>query len=340
MRKIAQRRYAFGGFASLWPCTHSKGCPGIPGQGMLTCFIGAVIVGNQVQETITYPSKSGQLVLDLLQKWYPEDDPIIKNQIATLLSLLGGVVTESAMEGFLIVCSRFVDEYGNHRTEELADIFRTHKPEGKRALLGSLEYMNRWVGGMQAYERLYPVTIIPPRPAFPQFKIIGIGGLASRLYRVLDSTGKVYGTNETVSEFISRTGRLPAVPVQRRPVRRSKPRFHWCSYEKWDDPDATREALQILPTWSDCKLRATILTSKMGCSAYVAFNGDREDPGNKKLRFYKYFYEPLAQDHPPQSGGGPQIALDGQPIVECLERWNTSSRHWEYIWSRHEGEKN
>ena len=32
-------------------------------------------------------------------------------------------------------------------------------------------------------------------------------------------------------------------------------------------------------------------------SSYVAFNGDRQDPQNEMLRFYKYFYEPLAQDH-------------------------------------------
>lgn len=271
-------------------------------------------------------------MLHLLKKWYPEDDPITRDQVETLLSLLDGTLTETALEGFLIVCSRFVDEFGNHRTEELARIFQTDHVEGRRALLSSLEHINKWVGGMDVYKQMYPVTIIPPRPAFPLFKIVGIETIESKLYRVLDSNSKAYPTNESVKDYIQRTGRLPAVPKQRRPVRRSKPRFHWCSYEQWGNPEITREALQILRGWSDCQLRITLLTSKIKNSVYVAFNGDRYDPNNSKLRFYKYFYEPLAQDHPPLLGGGPQIAVDGEPSVETLEQWDNLALRWKHIW--------
>ena len=187
---------------------------------------------------------------------------------------------------------------------------------------------------METYEELYPVTIIPPRPAFPQFKIVGIESLATNLYRVMGSNSKAYATEEPVKDYIRRTGRLPAVPRQRRPVRRTKPRYHWCSYEKREDPESTRNGLQILPKWSDCKLRVTVLASNVRRSAYVAFNGDRYDPSDKRLRFYKYYYEPLAQDHPPLSGGGAQIALEGEPLVDTLEQWDESDQKWQVVWAR------
>ena len=76
----------------------------------------------------------------LLTKWHSEDDPLTREQVAVLRDLLDGQLTEKALEGFLIVCSRFVDEFGNHRTQELANIFRTSQPEGKMSLLKSLEY--------------------------------------------------------------------------------------------------------------------------------------------------------------------------------------------------------
>jgi hypothetical protein len=267
-----------------------------------------------------------------LTKWYPEDDPVLQAQVETLLFLLDGHLTEAAFEGFLIVCSRFVDEFGGHRTEELANIFRTQRVEGKRALITSLEYLNEWVGGIIAYRQLYPVTIIPPQPAFPQFKIIGIETIESKLYRVVSSNTTVRETKEPMINYIKRTGRLPTVPTQTCPVLRSKPIYHWCSYEKWDDPETTREALQILPSWqNDCKLRATLLTSNVQNSAYVAFNGDKEDPSDSNLRFYKYFFEPLAQDHPPLVGGGPQIGVEGAPLVENLEKWDDLDLRWREI---------
>jgi hypothetical protein len=269
----------------------------------------------------------------LLRKWYAEDDPITTDQVETLVRILEGSLTEKALEGFLIVCSRLVDEFGNHRTEELSKIFRTQKPQGQRALVRSLEHVNEWVGGMEAYQRLYPVTVIPPNPAFPQLKIIGIETIENCLYRIVDSDALVHGGSETTKAYIQRTGKLPSVAIQGLPVLRSKPIYHWCSYEKWDSPQIARDTLQILPEWkNNCQLRATILTSNVANSAFMAFNGDREDPSNSKLRFYKYFFEPLAQDHPAFAGGGSQIGLEGAPLVETLEEWSEVSKVWNIIW--------
>src|ERR1700733_9027981 len=238
-----------------------------------------------------------------------EPDQITDEQVRVLFTLLGSPVWGEELEGFLIVCSRLVDEFGDHRTRELADIFRTSTtPAGRDVLRQSLRYMSRWVGGLAGYESRFPVTIVPARPAFPLFKIVGVDRIAPTLFRVLDSHATVRGTGEPVKQFIARTGRLPGVPRQVRPVRRSKPRFHWCSYTAWESPSATREALQILPKWSDCLLRASIPASHVSRSAFLSFNGDRpillptdesdEDPDpNKKpdkprlLKFVKYFYE-------------------------------------------------
>lgn len=121
------------------------------------------------------------------------------------------------------------------------------------------------------------------------------------------------------------------VPVQTVPVLRSKPVYHWCSYEKWDSPEVSRNALQILPDWkNDCRLRASILTAEIEDSAFMAFNGD-QDPSASKLKFYKYFFEPLAQDHPELTGGGSQIGLDGAPRVEALEEWDEAGGEWKSV---------
>jgi hypothetical protein len=267
-------------------------------------------------------------IIKQVAKWYPEDDPILAAQLKTLQVLLADVsLTAQALEGFLVVCSRFVDAFGHDRVAELADIFQTQHLGGRRALLQSLTYTYRWVGGMQGYLTDYPVSIKPQKPAFPQFKIIGIESVAPQLYRVLDSKRKVYGSNELVKDYIVRTGRLPPVPRQSRPVRRTKPRFHWCTYHQFNDPKSTQQALQILPQWSDCQLRALIPTNRVKRSAFVAFNGDSND----KLCFHQYFYEPLAQDHPPLIGGGPQIGLQGSPVVTGLAQYNGTLCCWEPV---------
>jgi hypothetical protein len=271
-----------------------------------------------------------------ISRWDRENDPLTREQVAVLWELLDGEASEEALEGFLIVASRFIDEFGGHRTAELESIFKTRVEAGKEVLRASLEHVCRWVGGMASYKARYPVTIIPPRPAFPLFKIIGIEKLSPQLYRALSSTATASAAaSEPLKTYVARTGKLPRVPKQRQPVRRSKPRFHWCSYDAWRTPTATREALQILEPWSDCRLRATLPTYGLRDSAYVAFSGDRKDPADSKLRFYKYFYEPLAQDHPALPGGGVQIAVDGSPPVEFLEAWDQRSKRWISIWQRH-----
>jgi hypothetical protein len=257
------------------------------------------------------------------------DDPIEREQIAVLRMLLREEFTHMAREGFLIVGPRFVDQYGNHRTAELRELFKTRTKRGRRALRISLERISDMVGGLKGFEQRFPVTIIPPRPAFPLFKIIGIETLADYVYRVFDS-GATSASGEPVREHIARTGRLPWLPRQRQPVRRSKPRMHWCSYRKWINPTETGRALQILSSWSNCCLRATLRTKAIQSAAYVSFNGDRHDPENDRLRFYGYFYEPVAQDHSTLAGGGLQIGVDGSPKVGLLEQWDGAQ--WETVW--------
>jgi hypothetical protein len=269
--------------------------------------------------------------------WQP--DPISEDQVRVLFALLGGSVSDEEVEGFLIICSRLVDEFGGHRTHELADVFRTSTSEGRDVLRESLRYMNRWVGGLAGYESRFPVTIVPARPAFPLFKIVGIDRIVPTLFRVLDSHAMVRSTGEPVQQFIARTGRLPGVPRQVRPVRRSKPWFHWCAYSAWESPSVTREALQILPEWSDCSLRASIPASHVSRSTFLTFNGDLDtgdtspDDGRKRrLKFVKYFYEPVAQDHEPLSGGGLQIGVAGAPRVSVLEEWSNLQHKWNIVW--------
>ncbi|HEV7481498.1 MAG TPA: hypothetical protein VGO13_00160 [Solirubrobacterales bacterium] len=264
-------------------------------------------------------------------------DPILEEQVHVLVRLLGGPLSDEELEGFLIIYGRLTDEFGGHRADELTEVFRTSTPEGRSALRQSLLYMNRWVGGYSEYETRYPVTIDPPRPAFPLFKVIGVDRIAPTLYRVFDSRAKAHGAREKVRDLVIRTGRLPAVPRQARPVRRSKPRLHWCSYAAWDSPDATREALQILPEWnSDCSVRAWIAASSVARSTFVAFNGDSDPdhtgPNGKELRFVGYFYEPKAQDHEAMEGGGLQVGVAGAPRIYLLEEWSESGGDWSVVW--------
>lgn len=265
-----------------------------------------------------------------ISEWDKEQDPILQEQVAMLHDMLAGELSRQALEGFIIIAGRLVDTFGNHRTSELAHIFQTDTEVGKAVLRASLEHLNRWVGGYHAYETRYPVTI--DQPAFPLFKIIGIDTLTPCLYRVLDSQKPVYGTTEPMKEYILRTGQLPPLPTYTEPVLREKPRLHWCSYEKWDDPETTRKALQILPGWgTDCRLRATLPTAALKQSAYVPFSGPG-NPEDSHLKFDRYYTEIVAQDHPEFSGGGVQIGIEGIPEVDALEQWNGVLHKWETIW--------
>ncbi len=286
------------------------------------------------RDSLAYAASAVARVPELTHGDPSQHDPITEEQIHVLVTLLGGPVSDEELEGFLIVCSRLVDEFGGHRTDELADVFRTSTPEGRGALRQSLRHISRWVGGYSGYETRFPVTVIPARPAFPLFKIVGVDQIAKTLYRVLDSRARIRETGEPVCDVIMRTGRLPGVPRQVRPVRRSKPRFHWCAYTAWDSPTATREALQILPEWnSDCSLRASIAASHVSHSTFVAFNGDT-DPDHGRLKFFGYFYEPKAQDHHALQGGGLQIGVAGAPRVFVLEEWSESKGDWTVVWRK------
>src|ERR1700728_2214474 len=138
----------------------------------------------------------------------PENpDPITDEQVEVLFSLLDGTVSKEELEGFLIICSRLVDEFGFHRTGELAEIFRTSTLAGQTVLRESLRYMNRWVGGTEGYATRFPVVSYPPRPAYPMFKIIGVHRIVPTLYRLIDSNAKVHDTGESVKQCVMRTGR-------------------------------------------------------------------------------------------------------------------------------------
>jgi hypothetical protein len=270
-----------------------------------------------------------------LAQWM-KDDPITTEQVEVLHDILGDKVTEEALEGFLVVCSRLVNEFGEHRTAELRDIFKTDTATGREAFRVSLEHICRWVKGLTGYITDYPVKIIPPKPAFPLFKVINIHKVTDRVYRVFSSQSSftVRGKKEFVKDFVTRTGKLPPVPIQIHPVRRTKPTFHWCSYESWPDPETTRNALQILPEWSDCKLRAVLPTFEIRYSAYVAFSGDKQDPADERRRFYKYFFEINTQDHPSLAGGGLQIGVEGSPPVDLLEEWDDTTQKWKLTWEK------
>lgn len=268
--------------------------------------------------------------LELAARFDPEDDPITREQIEILAGLLHDDISREELEGYLIFCSRFVEESGWHRTEELSRVFRTHTGQGVRCLRASLAHMYAVSGGVTNFRRRYPVSIIPPRPVFPVVRIIGLDTIIDKIYRVLDSRACVHGTGEPVLDHVLRTGRLPQAPRQRRPARRSKPRMHWCSYEQYDSPELTRQSLQILESWSDCQLRATIDASRVKRACHVAFNGDREN-GDCCRGFNKYFFEAVVQDHPPMPGGGTQIVVEGAPVVRALERWSEGARAWEPV---------
>jgi hypothetical protein len=56
------------------------------------------------------------MTLPDISRWDHDDDPITRDQVRVLYELLNDEVSELALEGFLIVASRLVDEFGGHRT--------------------------------------------------------------------------------------------------------------------------------------------------------------------------------------------------------------------------------
>lgn len=261
------------------------------------------------------------------------EDPITTEQIAVLSDLLEEPIQDDVLEGFLIMCSRLVDNFGHHRTHELARIFQTHKEEGKTCLKNSLLALTSRFDSYEKFAASYPVSIIPPRPVFPMMRIIGIENISKYVYRVLDSNSKIRDSEELVEDYIVRKGELPLAEPPAFPVLREKPKFvHWCSYVQFHTPQATQEHLQILKIWNNCELRATLSTRDITDHAYLAYNGDHHDPSNKSLGFYGYFFEPITQDHPPLEGGEVQIKVFGAPKVSLLEKWNNAEKKWKVVW--------
>jgi hypothetical protein len=269
-----------------------------------------------------------------------ENDPITADQVATLANLLGDQWSDNARDGFLVISGRFVDEMGDHRTAELASLYKTHQEGGRLSLRRSLETLLEFVGSLRQFAVNYPVFINDPQrgsvPAFPQLPVLGIAGITPTLYRAMDSKAAVFGTGEPLRDFIAREGTLPHLPPPASLVLRVKPRIHWCSYERYDSPAATQAALQILGEYrNDCCLRATLPAADLEGSVFVAFNGDTEYPDyepGESMGFVRYHVEMKTQDHPELPGGGLQVAVFGSPKVAELEEWIEAENRWSTVW--------
>jgi hypothetical protein len=297
--------------------------------------------GQKFHVSVVINVKFGEIGMDTFDFVH---DPIAAGQVQTLACLLGDQWSEKARDGFLVIAGRFVDEWGDDRTEELSNAFGTQTAAGRLALRRSLEELLDRVGSPGEFEQNYPVYINDPLygsvGAFPQLRILGIETLRPVLYRVMDSKAQEYATKKPIADYISREGRLPHMPVSPDPVLRAKPTMYWCAYEKYDTPSATAAALQILPEWgSDCGLRATLSTEELDGLVFIVFNGDKAyrdpKPGESNMAFAKYCLELKAQDHPPLAGGGVQVGVVGSPQVLLLEQWNDSEGRWSTVWSAH-----
>jgi len=255
-----------------------------------------------------------------------EDDPIEAEQLEVLETLLGRRLTQSEFQGFLIVGNRFVDRFGHSRIGELGRVFYTDSPHGRRALAASLARVAATLGSYEQFANAFPVTIIPPLPAYPLLPIVGIETLQPIVYRVL-------GRGNREVDHIRATGHLSMRSQPSEAVLRTTPRGHWCAYEKWATPEETSRALQILPEWRDCSVRATIRTTSIADSAFVAYSVDPNDPGTKGLTFHGYFFEGVTQDHDEAPyilpGTAVQICVYGAPRVESLEDWDDRLEVWQ-----------
>ena len=253
-------------------------------------------------------------------------------QLLIVEELAGRSLTPAELEGFRIVYPRFIDRFGGTRLPELQKVFRTHLPAGRAALTASLQCVAERLGSYDEFAAKYPVTIIPPLPAYPLFPILNIATFQTDVYRVLSST------NLRALTHIRETGRLAPIPPPTEPVLRSVPRGHWCAYERWSSPDETRRALQILPEWSDCRARARLASSDIEGGAFVAYAVDPNDPETRGLAFHGYFYEGLTQDHDDAPfdypGQAVQVCVFGDPPVQVLEEWRADSATWKVTWSR------
>ena len=272
-------------------------------------------------------------------------DPITAEQIATLRRLLGEEWTDKARDGFLVISGRLVDETSFDRSEELHQLFDTDNSRGRRSLKNSLEALFDFVGSLERFEADYPVYINDPIHGsiglFPQLPMIGIHDAHPLLYRLFDTSALVYGSahHETVRDYIVRTGRLPWMKPPEGLILRQKPRMYWCSQEKYGSPLESRAALQILDRWnSDCRIRATLPSSFLEGSVFVAYSGVTEYPeGEINLSkhgdvFAGYNLEVRASDHPELAGGGLQVGVVGEPIVSQLEEWRDDLDEWVTTW--------
>jgi hypothetical protein len=261
-----------------------------------------------------------------------DEDEFENEQRDIVGALLERPLTDREVEGFRIVYPRFIDRFGGTRLGELRRIFCTDLPEGKRALAASLVRVADDLGSYDEFVARYPVTVVPPLPAYPLFPILYLESFKPSVYRVLNS-----GSHEAL-KHIKATGRLPFVPLPPAPVLRETPRGHWCAYDRWATPDETRRALQILPTWSDCAVRATLDAHQLKNLAYVAYSVDPNDSGTRGLTFHGYFYEGVTQDHDDApydyEGDAIQICAYGEPEVRCVEEWNIATGQWDTTWQQ------
>ena len=255
-----------------------------------------------------------------------------QEQLDIVTALLGRPLSGRELEGFRILYPRFIDRYGGTRLADLQRIFCTDAREGKEALAASLRKVADDLGSYDEFAAAYPVTIVPPLPAYPLFPILHLSSFRPTVYRVLNRSNR-----DLLTQIVS-TGRLPLAPHPAAPVLRRTPRGHWCAYEAWATPDETRQALQILPAWSDCAARAIIDTRNLEGQAYVAYSVDPNDADTRGLTFHGYFYETVTQDHDDApyeyDGDAVQICVYGEPQVEGLEEWDTVSERWEKTWTR------
>jgi hypothetical protein len=151
---------------------------------------------------------------------------------------------------FRIVYPRFIDRFGGARLGELQRVFSTDDQAGKRALAASLIRVADDLGSYDEFAAKYPVSIIPPLPAYPLFPIL--------LLETFQPLVLVNSGSQKALNHIKVSGRLAAIPHPEAPVLRQTPWGHWCAYKKWATPGETRRALQIEPAWSDCAARATL----------------------------------------------------------------------------------